>query len=65
MDLGYVYHRYHFPHFMAANALREQEASYRKLARRARTESGSSALTCVAYHFDADARKLDPSNLSR
>jgi hypothetical protein len=49
----------------AADALREQAASYRKLARRARTAGGSSALTHVADQFDDDARRIDPTSLSR
>jgi hypothetical protein len=46
----------------AANRLREQAASCRQLAKRARTTSGSSALTCVADQFDDDARRIDPSS---
>jgi hypothetical protein len=44
----------------AANELREQAASCRRLARRARTDGGSSALKTVAEHFDDDARRIDP-----
>lgn len=44
----------------AANELREQAASCRRLARRARTPSGSSALVTVADTFDDDARRIDP-----
>jgi len=44
----------------AADELREQAASYRRLARRARTNGGSSALTTVAEQFDDDARRIDP-----
>ena len=44
----------------AADELREQAASCRKLARRARTTGGSSALKTVAEHFDDDARRIDP-----
>lgn len=44
----------------AADDLREQAASCRRLARRARTESGSSALGAVAEQFDTDARRIDP-----
>lgn len=44
----------------AADGLREQAASCRRLAARATTARGSSALTAVADHFDADARRIDP-----
>jgi len=44
----------------AADELREQAASCRKLARRARTTGGSSALKTVAEQFDDDARRIDP-----
>jgi hypothetical protein len=44
----------------AADELREQAASYRRLARRARTTRGSSALKTVAEQFDDDARRIDP-----
>jgi hypothetical protein len=44
----------------AANELREQAASCRRLARRARTTGGSSALKTVAEQFDDDARRIDP-----
>ena len=44
----------------AADELREQAASCRRLARRARTNGGSSALKTVAEHFDDDARRIDP-----
>lgn len=47
----------------AADALREQAASCRRLARRAHTGSGSYALTAVADQFDDDARRIDPSSL--
>jgi hypothetical protein len=46
----------------AADELREQAASYRRLARRARTTSGSSALIKVAGQFDDDARRIDPTS---
>jgi len=49
----------------AADELREQAASCRRLARRARTDGGSSALTSVADSFDDDARKIDPSSTRR
>ena len=45
----------------AADQLREQAESCRRLARRARTRSGSSALETVAQQFDDDARRIDPS----
>jgi hypothetical protein len=45
----------------AAEGLREQAASCRKLAVRARTESGSTALRTVAELFDKDARRIDPT----
>lgn len=44
----------------AADGLREQAASCRRLARRARTGSGWTALTAVAEQFDTDARRIDP-----
>jgi hypothetical protein len=44
----------------AAEALREQAASCRSLALRARTAAGSSALNALAEHFDAYARRSDP-----
>jgi len=44
----------------AADDLREQAASCRKLARRARTDGGSSALNSAAEQFDDDARRIDP-----
>jgi len=44
----------------AADDLREQAASCRKLARRARTDGGSSALNGAAEQFDDDARRIDP-----
>jgi len=44
----------------AAEGLREQAASCRRLACRASTLRGSTALNAVAQYFDADARRLDP-----
>ena len=44
----------------AAEGLREQAASCRRLARRARTTGGSTALTAVAEQFDQDARRINP-----
>jgi hypothetical protein len=49
----------------AADGLREQAASYRRLARTARTESGSAALKAIAEEFDTDARRIDPRSLRR
>jgi hypothetical protein len=46
----------------AADELREQVASCRRLSRRARTAGGYSALTAVAVQFDDDARRIDPSS---
>lgn len=48
----------------AADELRQQAASCRRLAQRARTEHGSVALATVADQFDDDARRIDPSSLS-
>jgi hypothetical protein len=47
----------------AADELREQAASCRRLARRARTDGGLRALTTVADQFDDDARRIDPTSL--
>ena len=44
----------------AADELREQAASCRKLAGRARTPSGANALATVARQFDDDAARLEP-----
>lgn len=44
----------------AADGLREQAASCRRLAGRARTANGSTALNTVADQFDDDARRIDP-----
>jgi hypothetical protein len=49
----------------AADALREQAASCRRLAKRARTRGGLSALTTVAEQFDDDARRIDPASMKR
>ena len=49
----------------AADELREQAASCRRLALRARTNGGSTALTTVANQFDDDARRIDPLSLKR
>lgn len=44
----------------AADQLREQAASCRRLAGRARTDKGFWALNTVAKQFDNDARRIDP-----
>lgn len=44
----------------AADELREEAASYRRLAKRARTTGGSSALIKVAGQFDDVARCIGP-----
>jgi len=49
----------------SADELREQAASCRRLARRARTSGGSTALTGIAAQFDDDARRIDPLSLKR
>ena len=49
----------------AADDLREQAASCRRLARRARTLSGATALGAVAEQFDTDACRIDPRSLRR
>ncbi|HEU4957425.1 MAG TPA: hypothetical protein VFT40_07355 [Sphingomicrobium sp.] len=49
----------------AAEELREQAASCRRLANRARTVAGTRALVGVADYFDADARRIDPRSEPR
>ena len=49
----------------AANGLREQAASCRRLSKRARTPAGSTALKAVAEQFDTDARRIDPRSERR
>ena len=44
----------------AADELRGQATSCRRLALKARSLSGSEALRTVAHHFDADAERVDP-----
>lgn len=44
----------------AADELRQQATSCRRLARSARTVSGSEALRAVARQFDSDAARIDP-----
>ncbi|HET7709911.1 MAG TPA: hypothetical protein VFK50_10355 [Sphingomicrobium sp.] len=46
----------------AAEALREQAASCRRLAQRARTSGGLRALAAAADQFDTDARRIDPGS---
>ena len=49
----------------AADQLREQAASCRRLAKRARTKAGIDALGTVAEQFDTDARRIDPNSERR
>lgn len=49
----------------AADGLREQAASCRRLAWRARTVQGALALKAVAEQFDTDARRIDPRSERR
>ena len=49
----------------AAEDLREQAASCRRLARKARTPKGATALTGAAEQFDRDARDIDPTSERR
>jgi hypothetical protein len=49
----------------AADTLREQAASCRRLALRARTSGGLRALRAAADHFDTDARRINPGCLRR
>lgn len=49
----------------AADELREQAASCRRLARRARTDAGSAALATLADQLDTDARRIDPNSERR
>ncbi len=49
----------------AADGLREQAASCRRLAASAPTRSGNTSLTALADHFDDQASKLDPSSQLR
>ena len=48
-----------------ADDLREQAASCRRLARRARTRKGADALSGAAEQFDRDARTIDPMSEPR
>jgi len=49
----------------AAAGLRDQAASCRCLARKARTRKGAEALSGVAEQFDRDARSIDPTSEKR
>lgn len=49
----------------AADQLREEAASCRRLSLRARTPNGSRALNAAAEQFDKDARRIDPLSLRR
>jgi hypothetical protein len=49
----------------AAEGLREQAASCRRLAAAARTRAGMSSLNDLAEHFDRQAMQIDPSSLRR
>ena len=49
----------------AADGLREQAASCRRLAGKARTPGGATALNTVAEQFDDDARRIDPMSMNR
>lgn len=46
----------------AADELREQAASCRRLAKGARTDAGIRALTTLAEQLDTDARRIDPTS---
>lgn len=48
-----------------AEGLREQAASYRRLAAVARTSAGTKSLGELAHTFDERARNLDPSSQRR
>jgi hypothetical protein len=48
----------------AADELREQAASCRRLARTSRTADGSTALRTVACHFESDAERIDALSVS-
>jgi hypothetical protein len=49
----------------AADGLRDQAASCRQLAKRARTTTGGTALRAVADRFETDASRMDPRSLRR
>lgn len=44
-----------------AQGLRDQANACRRLANQARTAAGTSSMTALADHFDAQARRLDLS----
>lgn len=52
-------------HEDAADGLRDDAASCRRLAGRARTASGGSALRAAAAQFERDASRIDPRSLRR
>ena len=49
----------------AADSLREQAASCRRLAGRARTAGGLRALNAAADEYDGDARRIDPRSFRK
>ena len=49
----------------AADGLREEAASCRRLAGRARTTTGLTALRAAADQFERDAVRIDPRSLRR
>jgi hypothetical protein len=49
----------------AADGLRDEAASCRQLASRARTASGGTALRAAAAQFERDACRIDPRSLRR
>ena len=49
----------------AADALRGQAATCRRLAVRALTAAGSTALGLLGEHFDDQARRIDPNSERR
>ena len=50
---------------VAAEGLREQAASCRRLAGAARTRAGRTSIEALGDHFDEQARKLDPLSQRR
>jgi hypothetical protein len=48
-----------------ADGLRDDAASCRRLASRARTASGGTALRAAAAQFERDACRIDPRSLRR
>ena len=50
---------------VAAEGLREQAASCRRLASVARTRAGRTSIEALGDHFDEQARKLDPLSLRK